>query len=236
MPLSDSQSYLFDDSSESLDDPITSYSSQIDKSTVSWIRDSDLSEVAAKIVRVQSKYDDILAERQSISTPHHRQSINRMIDLDDLLFDLRGQIQDYNRQYADRLELVITNERSGRYQSVLEMTDILTQANILLLSISNLDDKIQSMVDDDIKRLDRLLNKWTLTLYQEYWKLGIFDIDLTRRSIILQPIRISDIEVVYPLIEHIDLLISQIEKRWQREMDNNPTPGREPDEIIITIN
>lgn len=235
MPLSDSQSYLFEDSSDSLDDPITEYSNQIDESIIAWIRDDDLTRIATNLTKVQSQYDDLLQERRSISTPFTPYIIRRIIDIDDHMFDLAEDIQTYSREYADQLNVVLTEKRPDRYASVVEMNDILTQANILLLSVSNLDDRVESMVDDDLKRLNRLINKWTLTLYQEYWKLGVFDVDLTRDSIGIEPLPISDIELVYPLLERVDTLISQIEKQWQREMDNNPTPGREPDETIITI-
>lgn len=212
-----------------------SYIDSIDNSVISWIRDEQLSEIMRELLSTHEKYDDIIQERRDSPRISDRKSLDKAIDLDEQLYDTHEQINQINQRYTQRLEQLIQVDRRERYQAILEMSDLLTQANILFISVSNVKPKVLSVLHEQYMDLERKLDDWTSTIHEEYWKLGIFDIDLHRDNIDIMPIPISDISIATNLLDQIIHLLAQIERQWNHQRHDNPTPNRSANEVIIPL-
>lgn len=212
------------------------YNKSIDDSVISWIRDDELREIMNELLDAQEQYDSIIEERRKAAIPTNRKTIDKITELEDNIYDAHERIVDVKDRYNDRLEVVITDIRPDRYQAVLEMTDLLTEGNIKLLSVSNVKPRVLAVMHEYYEEVEKKLDTWTEAIYEEYWKLGIFDIDLHRSKIDMIATPVSDVDIVRNILQHIDEdIVSTIEEKWNYQMTHNITPNRSKNEVIIPL-
>lgn len=205
-----------------------------DGAKMRYIRDPDLHELATHLRDSVRSYNSMIEERKKLTKwKRNTRNLKKIQNLSNNISDLKDEIESLKKEYSDAVHKIIYGSRANRFRKIEEMSDKLRTSQLLIQSTWDISDDIRSRLENQIMRIEDMIDEWIELLTFEYWKMGIFSDQFEHHHLI--PIRIDDIEVVDSIFRQIQMNMEELQDLWNEERIHNATPTMDPSVYTIFL-